>query len=161
MTGLGNFKAEALRGGETALALYLGKVVLVVNTASKCGFTPQYAGLEKLYRLYGDAGFVVLGFPCDQFGHQEPGDAASIEGGCLVNYGVTFPMFAKVEVKGSRAHPLFQWLSEALPGVLGTRAVKWNFTKFLLDRQGRPVRRFAPLTPPARLDQAIHSLLDA
>jgi len=159
VSGLEAFTASSLKGEEVPLSRYRGKVVLVVNTASECGFTPQYAGLEKLYREFGDAGLVVLGFPCNQFGRQEPGDAASIAGGCLLNYGVTFPMFAKVDVKGPKAHPLFQWLSGALPGVLGSQAVKWNFTKFLLDREGRPVKRYAPATTPARMEKAIRRLL--
>jgi len=159
MTSIYDIKATSLKGEEIPLSRYRGMVVLVVNTASECGFTPQYAGLEQLWRDHGDKGLVVLGFPCNQFGRQEPGDAASIAGGCLLNYGVTFPMFAKVDVKGPKAHPLFQWLTEALPGVLGSEAVKWNFTKFLLDREGRPVKRYAPSTAPARLEKAILQLL--
>jgi len=159
MTSIHDILATSLKGEEVPLSRYRGKVVLVVNTASECGFTPQYAGLEQLWRDHRDEGLVVLGFPCNQFGKQEPGDEASIAGGCLLNYGVTFPMFAKVDVKGPKAHPLFQWLTEALPGVLGSEAVKWNFTKFLLDREGRPVKRYAPSTAPARLEKAILQLL--
>lgn len=159
MTSFHDILATSLKGEEVPLSRYRGKVVLVVNTASECGFTPQYAGLEQLWRDHRDEGLVILGFPCNQFGRQEPGDEASIAGGCLLNYGVTFPMFAKVDVKGPKAHPLFQWLTGALPGVLGSEAVKWNFTKFLLDREGRPVKRYAPSTVPARLEKAIVQLL--
>jgi len=156
---LAGFSAVSLRGVEIPLAQYRGKVVLVVNTASQCGFTPQYAGLEALHRKYQADGFEVLGFPCNQFGHQEPGDADAIEAGCRLNYGVSFPMFSKIEVKGAGADPLFRWLTSALPGLLGSRPVKWNFTKFLIDRQGRPVQRFAPITPPGRIEPAIQRLL--
>lgn len=129
-----------------------------MNTASKCGFTPQYAGLESLYKKYKEQGLVILGFPCNQFGHQEPGDAASIRNGCLLNYGVSFPMFEKTDVKGPRAHPLFAWLTTKLPGVFGN-AVKWNFTKFLIGRDGTPLRRFAPITTPDKIEGAIRKAL--
>ncbi len=152
------FQAKSLRGEEVDLARYAGKVVLVVNTASKCGFTPQYAGLEALYRKYAEAGLVILGFPCNQFLQQEPGDAKSIEGGCLINYGVSFPMFEKVDVNGAGAHPLFRWLKSNLPGVLGGR-VKWNFTKFLIGRDGEPLARFAPITAPEKMEPAIRKAL--
>ncbi len=151
MPTLHDFSAPSLRGEEVPLSRFAGKVVLVVNTASQCGLTPQYRGLEELHRRLAPEGFAILGFPCNQFGGQEPGDAASIEGGCLLNYGVSFPVFGKVEVNGPGAHPLFQWLTRALPGLLGPR-VMWNFTKFLVDREGRPLRRFAPLTAPGRLE---------
>lgn len=159
MTTLHAFQARSLKGHGVDLSTYAGKVVLVVNTASQCGFTPQFAGLEDLYRRLGPRGLVILGFPCDQFGHQEPGDAASIEGGCLLNYGVTFPMFDKLEVKGPGAHPLFTWLGSVLPGWLGG-APRWNFTKFLLDRQGRPLKRFAPFTAPHRLEAHVLKALE-
>lgn len=160
MTNLQAFQARSLRGEEIPLSQYMGKVVLVVNTASKCGLTPQYTGLETLYQRYQNDGLVVLGFPCNQFGNQEPGDSASIEGGCLLNYGVSFPIFEKVDVRGETAHPLFVWLTNELPGYLG-RSVKWNFTKFLIGRDGRPLRRFAPITPPARIEQEIRQILGA
>jgi len=152
------FRARSLQGEEVSLQRFAGKTVLVVNTASKCGFTPQYAGLENLYRKYKDRGLVILGFPCNQFGNQEPGDAASIRNECLLNYGVSFPMFEKTDVKGARAHPLFSWLTTSLPGIFG-KSVKWNFTKFLVDRDGAPLRRFAPLTKPERIEGAIRDAL--
>lgn len=152
------FSAESLSGEPVALADYRDKLVLVVNTASQCGFTPQYAGLEALYQRYKDDGLVILGFPCNQFGGQEPGDAAEIAQTCQLNYGVTFPMFAKVDVNGSEAHPLFKWLVDAAPGLLGN-AVKWNFTKFLINRQGDAVKRFAPITKPEALVDDIQALL--
>jgi len=155
---IGAFEARSLRGERVELSRYQGQVVLVVNTASKCGYTPQYAGLEELYRKYSSEGLVILGFPCNQFGGQEPGGAAEIEGGCLLNYGVTFPMFEKVEVKGAGAHPLFQWLTGELRGLLG-RDVRWNFTKFLIGRNGRPVKRFAPGTKPERMEGRIRQAL--
>ena len=138
---------------------YAGQVLLIVNTASKCGFTPQYAGLEALYRAYSGRGFAVLGFPCNQFGGQEPGGEAEIADFCSTTYDVTFPVFAKVEVNGPGAHPLFQWLKGARKGVLGTEAIKWNFTKFLVDREGTVVDRFAPTTKPAELEKRIEALL--
>lgn len=152
------FQARTLRGEEIDLTRYAGKVVLVVNTASKCGFTPQYAGLEALYRKYADAGLVILGFPCNQFLQQEPGDAKDIEGSCLVNYGVSFPMFEKIDVNGGAAHPLFRWLKASLPGALGG-SVKWNFTKFLIGRNGEPLQRFAPITAPEKIEPAIRLAL--
>jgi glutathione peroxidase len=158
MSDFHSLRARTLKGEETSLGRYAGKVVLVVNTASKCGFTPQYAGLEKLFRTYESQGLVVLGFPCNQFGGQEPGDEEAIQQGCLLNYGVTFPMFEKTEVKGPRAHLVFQWLTTKLPGILGNQ-VKWNFTKFLVGRDGSPLRRFAPITPPAKLENAIRHAL--
>lgn len=160
MSEFHHFQARSLRGEPVELSRYAGQVVLVVNTASKCGFTPQYAGLESLYRKYAGQGFVVLGFPCNQFGNQEPGDADTIEGSCLVNYGVSFPMFEKVDVKGPNAHPLFKWLSMQLPGLVG-RQIKWNCTKFLIGRDGQPLRRFAPTTRPDKIDQLLAKALGA
>jgi glutathione peroxidase len=148
-------------GEATTLAPYRGQVLLVVNTASKCGFTPQYAGLEQLYRRHKDAGLAVLGFPCDQFGHQEPGDESEIRSFCSTRYDVTFPMFAKVEVNGSGTHPLYAALKAARPGLLGSEAVKWNFTKFLVDRSGRVVSRHAPQAKPEDLEGEVAALLAA
>jgi glutathione peroxidase len=152
------FRARTLRGEEVSLEQFAGKAVLVVNTASKCGFTPQYAGLENLYEKYKDQGLMILGFPCNQFGNQEPGDAASIQKECLLNYGVSFPMFEKTDVNGARAHPLFNWLTTRLPGMFGKR-VKWNFTKFLVGRDGVALQRFAPLTRPERIEGPIRNVL--
>ncbi len=152
------FRAESLGGQPVDLAAYRGKVVLVVNTASQCGFTPQYAGLEALYRKYQDQGLVILGFPCNQFGGQEPGGPEQIAQTCQINYGVSFPMFAKVEVNGPHAHPVFQWLKSRLPGWFGAK-VRWNFTKFLIGRDGQPIRRFAPVTRPERIESAIRAAL--
>jgi glutathione peroxidase len=146
-------------GEQTTLAPYRGKVLLVVNVASKCGFTPQYAGLEELYRAYKDRGLVVLGFPCNQFMWQESGDNAEIKSFCTLRYGVTFPMFAKVDVNGKNAHPLYRHLKDAARGLLWSRAVKWNFTKFLVDREGNVVRRFATATNPHKLARHIEKLL--
>ncbi len=142
------------------LEQYRGQVLLIVNTASKCGYTPQYAGLEQLYRAYKERGFTVLGFPSNQFGSQEPGAAAEIGSFCERNYGVSFPLFAKIEVNGPNAHPLYRYLKKAKPGIFGTRRIKWNFTKFLIDRQGDVVRRFAPATQPKALARAIEALLE-
>ncbi len=144
------FTAESLNGTPIALSDYSGKLVLVVNTASQCGFTPQYAGLEALYKEYGPQGLVILGFPCNQFGAQEPGDAGQIAQTCQINYGVSFPMFAKVDVNGANAHPLFQWLTAELPGWLG-KPIRWNFTKFLIGRDGKPIKRFATITKPENM----------
>jgi len=154
-----DFSAATLDGREAPLSEHRGQVVLVVNTASKCGFTPQYAGLEALYRRYRDRGFVVLGFPCNQFGAQEPGDAAEIASFCSLTYEVDFPMMGKVDVNGPQAHPLFAYLKKAQKGVLGTEAIKWNFTKFLVDRNGEVVERFAPTVEPKALEGAIEALL--
>lgn len=150
--------ALAMRGG-IKLGDYAGKVLLIVNTASECGFTPQYAGLEKLWRDYRDRGLVVIGFPCNQFGAQEPGSATEIAQFCEKNFGVTFPMADKVEVNGAGAHPLWKYLTREAPGLLGSQAIKWNFTKFLVDREGRVVERFAPATKPDDLRKKIESLL--
>lgn len=138
---------------------FSGKVVLIVNTASRCGFTPQYAGLQQLHETYGPRGLVVVGFPCNQFGSQEPGEATDIARFCELSYGVGFPLSEKVEVNGAAAHPLFRFLTSALPGVLGIQAIKWNFTKFLVNRQGVPVKRYAPTTSPADLAKDIEALL--
>ena len=150
---------RAADGGDVALSDHAGQVLLIVNTASKCGFTPQYEGLEALHRRYRDRGFAVLGFPCNQFGAQEPGDAAEIANFCSLTYDVTFPLFAKVDVNGPAADPLFVALKQAAPGLLGSQAIKWNFTKFLVDRAGRAVARYAPTTKPADIAADIERLL--
>jgi glutathione peroxidase len=154
-----DFKAEALDGAPVDLASYRGQVLLIVNTASECGFTPQYQGLEEVYRQFKDRGVAVLGFPCNQFGGQEPGDASAIGAFCEKNYGVTFPLFAKVDVNGANAHPLFQHLKHEAPGLMGTQAIKWNFTKFLVGKDGRVVKRYAPSTAPHELLGDIEKLL--
>ena len=159
MTTVYDFAATDIDGQERALREFAGKALLIVNVASKCGFTPHYTGLEALWRKRRDAGFVVLGFPCDQFGHQEPGDADEIKSFCSLNYDVSFPLFAKVEVNGAGAHPLYRWLKSEQPGVLGTEAIKWNFTKFLVDRDGRPVKRYAPGDTPEKIDSELAPLL--
>jgi glutathione peroxidase len=159
MSTLYDFSATTLDGQPKALADYRGKVVLVVNTASECGFTPQYAGLQALHERYQQRGFTVLGFPCNQFGGQEPGDAAKIAGFCDQAYGVRFPLFAKIDVKGAGAHPLYRWLTSAAPGILGTAFIKWNFTKFLIDREGQVARRYAPQDKPEQLAADIEKLL--
>ena len=158
MPTLSDFTATTLSGEEQALSAYAGQVVLVVNTASECGFTPQLEGLERLYRDFADEGLVVLGFPCNQFGGQEPGDAAQIGAFCRQNYGVSFPMFAKVDVNGDDAHPLFQWLKSEKGGLLGGR-IKWNFTKFLVGRDGRVIQRYGSTTTPEELTADIESAL--
>jgi glutathione peroxidase len=150
---------KTLQGKPTTLGDFAGRALLIVNLASKCGFTPQYAGLEALHRRFLDRGFAVMGFPCDQFGHQEPGDESMIENFCTENYGVTFPMFAKTEVNGSNAHPLFKALKHDGPGLFGTEAIKWNFTKFLVDREHRVVRRYAPSDRPESLAADIEATL--
>jgi glutathione peroxidase len=154
-----DFPVETLDGKKQTLQPYKGKVLLIVNTASQCGFTPQFKGLEELHKTYGKRGFEVLGFPCNQFGAQEPGDAHEIASFCERNYGVTFPLFAKVEVNGAHAHPLFAWLKKAKPGLLGSEAIKWNFTKFLVDAEGNVRERYAPNTEPKDLAGAIEKLL--
>ncbi|MDD2797514.1 MAG: glutathione peroxidase [Bacteroidales bacterium] len=153
-----DFSADALKGKSISMKSYEGKVVLVVNVASKCGFTPQYKGLEELYKKYESKGFVVLGFPCNQFGSQEPGSAEEISSFCSLNYGVTFPMFAKIDVNGDNTHPLYAYLKEALPGTLGN-GIKWNFTKFLLDKKGNPVKRYGSITKPEEIAEDIEKLL--
>jgi glutathione peroxidase len=154
-----DFTVKAANGTPASLAAYAGKVLLIVNTASKCGFTPQYEGLEALHRDYADRGFEVLAFPCNQFGAQEPGDAAEIANFCTLTYDVTFPVFAKVDVNGGDADPLFDRLKSDAPGVLGSKAIKWNFTKFLIDRAGKVVDRYAPTTKPADIRTDIENLL--
>jgi len=154
-----DFTATRLDGGEQSLGEFRGQVLLIVNTASQCGFTPQYAGLESLYENLHPRGLTVLGFPCNQFGGQEPEGEAAIGAFCEKNYGVSFPMFAKVDVNGENAHPLFQYLKDAKPGLLGTEKIKWNFTKFLIDRGGEPVARYAPQTKPEDLEKPITQLL--
>jgi glutathione peroxidase len=158
MAGIYDFTATSLAGEDVALKRYEGQVLLIVNTASACGFTPQYKGLEALQRSFGPRGFSVLGFPCNQFGAQEPGDAAQIEQFCSRNYGVSFPMFAKVDVNGGGAHPLYQYLKGEKSGLLGA-SIKWNFTKFLVDRSGKVVARHAPTTSPEALTKEIEALL--
>lgn len=154
-----DFSAETLDGATQSLDQYRGKALLIVNVASKCGFTPQYAGLEKLYREHKDEGLVVLGFPCDQFGHQEPGDAQEIKSFCSLNFDVTFPMFAKVDVNGAGAHPLWQWLKQEKSGFLGSAGIKWNFTKFLVDRDGNVVARYAPTDSPDKIGGDLGAVL--
>jgi len=154
-----DFTVTNIEGEPQPLADYRGQVLVIVNVASKCGFTPQYAGLEALYRTYEAQGFSVLGFPCDQFGHQEPGDADEIKSFCTLKYDVTFPLFAKIEVNGPNAVPLFKYLKASRPGFLWTQRIKWNFTKFLIDRQGHVVGRFPPTSKPEKLSHDIESLL--
>jgi glutathione peroxidase len=155
------YSAESLTGEQVPLAKFRGDVLVIVNTASKCGFTPQYQGLESLYQAQRTRGLSVLGFPCNQFGGQEPGTAGDIAAFCSQNYAVTFPMFAKIDVNGSDTHPLYQYLKQQQPGLLGSLAIKWNFTKFLVDREGRVVARHAPTTPPEALSGEIERLLGA
>lgn len=152
-------KAQTIEGEEKAISDFKDKVIIVVNVASKCGFTPQYEGLEKIYREYKDRGLVVLGFPCNQFLSQEPGDESEIAKFCSLTYDVTFPMFAKVDVNGQEAHPLFSYLKKELPGLLGTKDVKWNFTKFLIDKNGKPVKRYAPRDEPRKMIEDIEKIL--
>ncbi len=159
MSGIADFTVRAADGSRVDMAGYAGRVLLIVNTASKCGFTPQYEGLEALHRRFEDQGLTVLGFPCNQFGAQEPGDAAEIANFCSLTYDVTFPVMAKIDVNGDDADPLFQWLKGQAPGVLGTKAIKWNFTKFLVDRSGKVVGRYAPTTKPEELVQDIEGLI--
>lgn len=154
-----DFSATLPNKKDVSLEEYKGKVILIVNTASKCGLTPQYEGLESLYKKYKDQGLVILGFPCDQFANQEFGDDDQIQSFCKVNYGVTFPVFSKIDVNGGNTHPIFQYLKSTLPGLLGIQAIKWNFTKFLIDRNGKPVKRFAPNTEPASFEKDIVELL--
>ena len=156
---LSGLNAERLRGGQQSLADYAGKVLLIVNTASECGFTAQYAGLEALYQRYTERGLVVLGFPCNQFRGQEPDTAAEIASFCATHYGVTFPLFAKINVNGENTHPLYARLKKAAPGVLGSQAIKWNFTKFLVDRSGAVVTRYAPQRTPESIASDIETLL--
>jgi glutathione peroxidase len=159
MCELYDFEVTAIDGQRQRLDAYHGQVLLIVNVASQCGFTPQYAGLEALYRQYHAQGFAVLGFPCDQFGHQEPGDAAEIENFCKLKYDVTFPLFAKIDVNGPTADPLYKYLTRMRRGFLGTRAIKWNFTKFLVSRKGEVRRRFSPVVTANRLERDVSQLL--
>jgi glutathione peroxidase len=159
MTTIADFTVTTNRGQELALKEKLGKVLLVVNTASKCGFTPQYDGLEKLYQQFKDSDFEVLGFPCNQFGAQEPGNADEIAEFCKVNFGVTFPLMAKVDVNGADASPLFDWMKKEAKGLMGSTSIKWNFTKFLIDREGNVVKRYGPTDSPASIARDIEKLL--
>ena len=155
-----NFSCKDINGEEINLSDYSGKVLLIVNTASKCGFTPQYKGLQDLYSKYFNQGFEILGFPCNQFGSQEPGTDQEIVEFCNINYDVTFPLFSKIEVNGPSAHPLFSFLTSDKPGLLGTKAIKWNFTKFLINRNGEPVKRFSSKTAPEEISSEILDLLE-
>jgi glutathione peroxidase len=159
MTTVYDFSAKTIDGKTRKLADYKGKVLLIVNTASKCGFTPQYKGLEALFKKYGKRGFAVLGFPSNQFGQQEPGPESEIAEFCEINYGVTFPLFGKIDVNGDSAHPLYKYLTSAKPGLLGSEAIKWNFTKFLVDRAGNVVKRYAPTTDPNDIADDVEKLL--
>lgn len=159
MNTIYDFKVKTIEGQEATLEQYKGKVLLIVNVASKCGFTPQYDGLEALYKKYKDKGFVVLGFPCNQFGSQEPGTEAEIQNFCRVNFGVTFPMFSKLNVNGNDTHPLYVYLKSEKPGILGSEAIKWNFTKFLVDKNGKVVQRFGSSASPESIEEDIEKLL--
>ncbi len=159
LTTVYDFTVRTISGEDMPLSIYRGKVLLIVNVASKCGFTPQYKGLEHLHRKYGPNGFSVLGFPCNQFGGQEPGTNAEINEFCTVNYGITFPMFDKIEVNGENTHPLYKHLKSSAPGVMGSDSIKWNFTKFLVNKEGRVADRFASSTTPESLNDAIEKLL--
>ena len=154
-----DFEAKTIDGKTVSLGDWKNKALLIVNVASKCGFTPQYEGLEQLHKEYADKGFAVLGFPCNQFGAQEPGQEAEIQTFCTTNFGVSFPMFAKVDVNGDDAHPLYEYLKESLPGLLGIKAVKWNFTKFLVDKNGKSVKRYAPQDKPEDIASDVKELL--
>ena len=154
-----DFSARTIDGEDRSLATYRDHALLIVNVASQCGFTPQYSGLEALYRKYRERGLVVLGFPCDQFGHQEPGDEAEIKRFCSQTYDVTFPMFAKIQVNGADAHPLYRYLKRSLPGILGLEAIKWNFTKFLVGKNGIPIKRYAPNDKPGSLEAEVEMAL--
>lgn len=159
MTRVYDFEAEPMSGAPVPLSQYEGRVLLIVNTASACGFTPQFAGLEALHQQYADRGLVVLGFPCNQFGRQDPGSNDEIAGFCQRNYGVSFPMMAKIAVNGAEATPLYRWLTAEAPGILGTQAIKWNFTKFLIGRDGQVIRRYAPTDKPESLARDIEAAL--
>lgn len=159
MTAVYDFSAPMINGDQVDLSQYKGKVLLIVNTASKCGFTPQYKGLQGLYEKYKDQGLEILGFPCNQFGHQEPGDSGQISEFCELNFGVSFPLFAKIDVNGDDAHPLYSHLKKAAPGLLGSKAIKWNFTKFLVNRDGEVIKRYAPTDKPESLAEDIEALL--
>jgi glutathione peroxidase len=159
MQSVYDFEAVTIDGQTVRLDAYRGRVLLIVNVASRCGFTPQYAGLEALYRKYRERGFAVLGFPCDQFGRQEPGDEAEVKEFCRLTYDVTFPLFAKIAVNGPAAHPVYVYLKAARRGFLGTKGIKWNFTKFLVDRRGNVVRRFGPMVRPGRIEKRLLRVL--
>jgi len=161
MSSLYDFEALSIQGQPAHFSTQRGKVLLVVNTASECGFTPQFAGLEALWQQYRDQGLVVVGFPCNQFGGQDPGADAQIESFCQLNYGVSFPMMAKVDVNGAQAHPVWKWLTEQAPGLLGSKAIKWNFTKFLVGRDGQVIKRYAPTDKPESLKKDIEAALAA
>jgi glutathione peroxidase len=161
MATIYEFEAQRIGGQTVPLAQFRGKPLLIVNTASACGFTPQFAGLEQLHRTYGERGLVVLGFPCNQFGSQDPGSNDEIASFCQLNYGVSFPMMEKVAVNGSQAHPLYRWLSAEAPGLLGSKAIKWNFTKFLVGKDGQVLRRYAPQDAPEKLGKDIEAALAA
>jgi glutathione peroxidase len=157
--GIYDIEAQTIEGATQKLSAYKGKALLIVNVASKCGFTPQYTGLEALHRKFNARGFDVLGFPCDQFGHQEPGNEDEIKSFCSLTYDVSFPLFAKVEVNGEHAHPLYQFLKQEKKGILGTGAIKWNFTKFLVDKYGQVIKRYAPTDKPEDIEKDIVALL--
>jgi glutathione peroxidase len=161
MTSVYDFEAQDISGQPVPLRNFAGKVLLVVNTASKCGFTPQFSGLEELHKVYGAKGLQVLGFPCNQFGSQDPGSNDEIAGFCSLNYGVSFPMMGKIDVNGPAADPLYKWLTAEAPGILGSKAIKWNFTKFLIGKDGQVIRRYAPLDKPADLARDIEAALAA
>ncbi|MER3433287.1 MAG: glutathione peroxidase [Leptolyngbya sp. ERB_1_1] len=154
-----DFSANSIEGQPVSLSTYKDKVLLIVNTASQCGFTPQYQGLQSIYNKYENQGFIVLGFPCNQFGQQEPGSANEIQSFCETRFGVTFPLFQKVDVNGTDAHPLFKYLAKAAPGIFGTEGIKWNFTKFLVDRSGKVVKRYPSTTKPEDIEKDIQALL--
>jgi len=159
MASIYDFSAKTIDGTEQKLGEYRGKTMLIVNVASKCGFTPQYEGLEALYRKFKPKGLVVLGFPCDQFGHQEPGNEAEIKNFCSLNYDVSFPMFAKIDVNGSNTHPLYKYLKHEAKGLLGSEAIKWNFTKFLVDKEGHVVKRYAPADTPQGMEKEVAAMM--
>lgn len=160
MSSIHDFEALSIDGKPVSLAQFKGKPLLIVNTASACGFTPQFGGLEKLHKAYGDRGLVVLGFPCNQFGSQDPGSNDEIASFCQLNFGVTFPMMEKIDVNGTDAHPLYQWLTAEAPGLLGSKAIKWNFTKFLVGKDGRVIKRYAPQDAPEKLAADIEAALN-
>ncbi len=161
MSNIYDFKARQIDGKDIALSEFRGKVMLIVNTASACGFTPQFGGLEELHKTYGGKGLAVLGFPCNQFGAQDPGQDSEIASFCQLNYGVSFPMMSKIDVNGPNAHPLYQWLTAEAPGLLGSKAIKWNFTKFLVGKDGQVIKRYAPLDKPADMARDIEAALAA
>jgi glutathione peroxidase len=161
MANVYDFEADTIAGQRVSLAQYRGQPILIVNTASACGFTPQFAGLEKLHETYAARGLAVLGFPCNQFGAQDPGSDTEIAGFCQRNYGVTFPMMSKINVNGDEAHPLYRWLTAEAPGLLGSKAIKWNFTKFLVGRDGRVIKRYAPQDKPESLAKDIEAALES